>query len=686
MEIQLKTKIPSLLNNLTVRIKVNIGKKGWSSNILEWGNPKEYSFRLYTRRAGKDQEDLKWDNIEQNYLSFPDVYGACDILEADVAIRNHNPEWKRLRVGVPAAMIGKNRPLDIVILFSGSRLRLYVDGVLVDEEWPVGGIPSVHCPLKLGDTAFDGTIEMVEILPFSVTEEEIVRNAGGKKRVSIREEKILGPENPCAQYWTPRGHNHWMGDVMLGDLSGFDNGSMHLYYLTDRRHGASKFRRGGHFIAHMSSGDLRKWDHQYENIGLEPWNTIGTGRQIFHNGKLILFYGMHTSRIMPKEKIAESAVDADGYAEVKRYPVGENYPLGTSYAESKDGITFKESRLLVHPAQNPNVCHDETGGFLLLAGYGSRGLWHSKDLQRWKLIDEDLLPVNNDSPTRNSDECQCMFEWNGCHYIIGGRTGYWMSRSQRGPYWEGKDGKNKGVVRPRWDIYEGLWVPMVAPFGKNRRIMAGFLQGPDYEWAGHLVFRELVQFKDGTLGTKWPDEMIPETKSVKKIGTKIVKGADISVDVPSKTIFSAEITCSERVTCAGIVFSGDGKNDCVLSILPRKNQMQWNTMKGTSIPEPVPTLQEIMAMDKDFIWNMKNPYVHFKGCDFAIENVEGLNKPFNLKIVFLHDPKSRSTIIDACMNGQRTMITRRKNLIVGQIRLISDGICEFRNIQLGELK
>ena len=39
--------------------------------------------------------------------------------------------------------------------------------------------------------------------------------------------------------------------------------------------------------------------------------------------------------------------------------------------------------------------------------------------------------------------------------------------------------------------------------------MVGFLGGPAY--AGEAVFRELVQQKDGILGTKWPVEMIPKS-------------------------------------------------------------------------------------------------------------------------------------------------------------------------------
>ena len=140
--------------------------------------------------------------------------------------------------------------------------------------------------------------------------------------------------------------------------------------------------------------------------------------------------------------------------------------------------------MLVHQADNPNVSYDNAGGYLLLSG---ADLWHSHDLQHWQLKVSGLIPLSNDSPVRPSSECLCMFKWNGWHYIIGGRSGFWMSRNQKGPYWEGWDRKNTDVVKPRWDIYEGLLVPMVAEFRNNRRILAGFT-GRLY--GGYLVFRK----------------------------------------------------------------------------------------------------------------------------------------------------------------------------------------------------
>ncbi len=690
-----------LLMNMTVRVLVRVEADGWRGSIVEWGDDTLHSFRLYARRAGEVPEEAEWDDVRQNYLSFPDESGACDVMEAEVSLRSHNPKWTRMRVGVPAARIGKGRLHDVILRFSGSRLSLFVDGVLVDEEWPVGSVPSAVSPLRIGGEGFKGVVELVEVWPIALSDADIIKRCGGQKCIARREVEILGPERTQAQYWTPRGHNQWVGDVMLGDAPLPGGKRFHVFYLADRRHHASKFKAGGHTIAHMSSGDLLHWKQHPQAFEAEPWETVGTGRPLVHNGKVFFFYGMHTSRIIPENSLVGPAINSDGRTLPQQFPNGERYPQGTSFAESDDGDVFSKSRLLVHPAQNPNVCADEKGkGFLMLAGYGSRGLWHSTDLRHWRLIDEDIIPVGADSPARNSDECQCMFEWNGWHYIIAGRTGYWMSRQRRGPYWAGKEGTQEGVVKPRWDIYDGVWVPMVAPFKSNRRLLAGFLQGPQFEWGGHLVFRELVQCEDGTLGTKWPKEMMPPVRSsgapVIKTKKCAVPGNSVSVTataaswafidgVPSSALLTARVSPAAGTSYVGVAVLDEEQNGCALSVLPRQGRVQWNTMEGVAVPPPVPTLEEVLAQDSGAIWEMQNPHLPFKGGDFVITNVEGIDEPFQIEILFVYDPKSRSTIIDACVNGQRTLITRRKGLVATQLRLLADGKCDFSDITLGEL-
>ncbi|MBN1675068.1 MAG: hypothetical protein JXR37_28765 [Kiritimatiellae bacterium] len=690
---------------MTVRLRARLGEGGWNSTILDWGDDTSRCFRLFTRRAGEDREDFAWDDTQQNYLSFPAADGTCDVLEAEVAFRNHNPDWNRMRIGVPAARIGKGRTYEIVLRFTGPSLGLYVDGVLVDEDWPLGEVPTSPSALKIGDPGFGGAIERVEVWPCALSDADIVKYAGGPGAVAEREIEILGPENPRAQYWTPRGYNQWVGDVMLGDLRQFDEQRFDVFYLIDRAHGARKFNRGGHFIAHMSSTDLKHWRQHPLAVAIEPWETIGTGQPVVHDGKVVLVYGLHSGRIMPESSTVHTEIDAQGCTVPQRFPDGERYPEGTSFAESEDGIHFKKSGWLVHPAQNPSVCRDAGGtGFLMLAGFGSRGLWHSEDLRLWQSIDPGIVPVNFTSPVRNTNECQCLFEWNGWHYILSGRTGFWMSRDQRGPYWEGKDGKNTGLARPRWDVYDGLMVPMVAPFGESRRILAGNLQGLDVHWGGHLVFRELIQFADGTLGTKWPEEMVPPVRAAiepeLRIGRRKSAGRPVSVsgspsswaeiaEAPRQALLSLRMAGAKETALVSVALLDGENKGCSLSMLPRQGRVQWNTVAGLELPPPVPTLADVLAEDERSLWQIAhevlNPHMPFFGHDFAIEHVEGLNKPFGVELFYFYDRKSRSTIIDACINGHRTMITRRKGLAVRTIRLAADGKCDFLDIRLGEV-
>lgn len=92
-------------------------------------------------------------------------------------------------------------------------------------------------------------------------------------------------------------------------------------------------------------------------------------------------------------------------------------------------------------------------------------------------------------------DCPCPFEWNGHHYLFQGFYQFAYSPSGAPGTYEdwSKDGRAP---------YEGLSVPMVASFSGNRRILAGWLN-PLQGWGGWLVFRELIQNADGTLGMKW---------------------------------------------------------------------------------------------------------------------------------------------------------------------------------------
>jgi hypothetical protein len=253
------------------------------------------------------------------------------------------------------------------------------------------------------------------------------------------------------------------------------------------------------------------------------------------------------------------------------------------------------------------------------------------------------------------------------------------------------------VVRPRWDIYDGLWVPMVGTFGENRRVMAGFLQGPDYDWGGHLVMRELVQFDDGTIGTKWLPEIIPAIKSTVvpaiNVNGQSATENSISLTIPSLPVMIDNLPNDALLSMSiaggdssfvSISILDDNQQGCALTIFPRLNRIQWNTVSDYQSPPMIPDIKEILSNDDTPLWEMQNMNLPFHGYDFAITDVENLNIPFTVELICKYDRKSRSTIIDACVNNQRTMITRRKALIAGKISFMADSRCEINDIKIGK--
>jgi hypothetical protein len=55
-----------------------------------------------------------------------------------------------LRLRVPVTVIGPNSCHDVLVRFRGPNLELFVDGVLVDEEWPHGELFGFCAPFLIG--------------------------------------------------------------------------------------------------------------------------------------------------------------------------------------------------------------------------------------------------------------------------------------------------------------------------------------------------------------------------------------------------------------------------------------------------------------------------------------------------------------------------------------------------------
>ena len=392
-----------------------------------------------------------------------------------------------LKVGVPVTLVGPTAWHDVVFRFRGANLELFVDGVLVDEEWGYGPLHRFDPPFLIGAaweqdalrTGFHGQVDHVALWERALSDAEIARLSGGAAAAAQRAVEILGPERPVPHYWRPRGYNVYAGDCMLL----WDGGRLHLFYLFDRRHHTSKWNLGAHQYAHLSTADLIDWQRHPLAIPLShTWEcAIGTGDFIHHAGRYYAFY-----------------TDCGGRCQFEDKP----HPgSGVFRAASSDGVHYRKDPVPVVPTSatgcaDCSIFHDEQGGrFHLLiqdrAGDGTPLVAHyqSTDLSAWSRQPQPFLAAGT------MGACPHLFTWNDWYYLAMGNR-LWKSRSVAGP-WE----------EQHPEPLVGLNYPKTAPFTGNRLLAAGWIGHAG--WGGDLLFRELVQFADGNLGTKFAPEMIP---------------------------------------------------------------------------------------------------------------------------------------------------------------------------------
>ncbi len=298
------------------------------------------------------------------------------------------------------------------------------------------------------------------------------------------------------QYFKPAG-NFFVGDCMPY----FHDGLFHLYYLLDENHHQSLNGLGGHQWAHASTTDLVHWTQHPLALPIsdEQEGSICTGSVYFHRGKHCAFYA---TRGLNRHQRLSLAVSDDAIHFVKINP-DLFFPPQPDYSP----LHFRDPCPFLDP---------ETGIYHLLisaqlASYPLSGrggcLAHltSPDLDRWTMQEPFLIPGYADVP-----ECSDFFFWNGWYYLIFSTSltaHYRMSRRPLGPW-----------IQPPVDTLDGplARVMKTAPFTGGRRIGAAWLgtragdkDDGKPQWGGHLLFRELIQHIDGTLGCKIPSEMVP---------------------------------------------------------------------------------------------------------------------------------------------------------------------------------
>ena len=198
----------------------------------------------------------------------------------------------------PAVLIGElpeGETVSLLIVNSGSRIALYLNQQLCDEDWPLGSAPlenstctECRSSARLHD---DFTVEQ-----------------------GYQDNRNL-PAVTYIQNWSPTGLNTGVGDCMPFSHDGI----YHLFYLFDRRGHESKWGLGAHQWAHLSTTDLRTWQQHPLAIAIDEQyeGSICTGSLIFHEDVYYAFYAVRMS---------------------------DGSPAKLSWSVSSDGIHFEKTR------------------------------------------------------------------------------------------------------------------------------------------------------------------------------------------------------------------------------------------------------------------------------------------------------------------------------------------------------
>jgi len=558
-----------------------------------------------------------------------------------------------LRLHAPTELIGPERWHDIVVRFKRAKLDMFVDGVLLDEDWPHGNLHEFLGPFLIGAgfqdgellSGFHGQIDHVALWDRALSNAEVAALSGGSEVAARRDVEILGPRQPVGQYWRPHGYNTSVGDCMAFA----HDGTFHVFFLTARRFGGSKWGLMATPWGHVSTKDFVYWEEHPCPLDItEPWECcLGTGSFAYHDGRYYLFYIKHDRRAW--------------------FTDNPNHGDAVFVATSDDCIHFqKEFRPLFVPGFfnendiNPDIYRDETDdGFIL--SLSNWKVLKSKDLKHWETRDNITTP--------QWWVCTSYFPWNDWYYF-----------NSCGFYWMSDKPIENAAAQWKWashqTINDGIRVPKMDKF-KGRFISAGFTPSPpDTYYGGELLVRELIQEPDGLLGSKWLKEMIPESGDPMELPFKAVIGKasaeDGSIHVSAANGFAVgaleDVPQNARITLrvkpkagtehfgACVRGEGDYESGCELQFAPEQKHVQYAPIADSQIAK-------------------------VEGNWMAIPAVKGIDKAFTLDLIVKDD------LVDACIDNRRTIITRNRTKLTGDrlFFFVQDGEVTFDEIRVRPL-
>jgi len=434
--------------------------------------------------------------------------------------------------------------------------------------------------------------------------------------------KIQSTKN--LQYWRPK------GNLFVGDCMPFSrNGTYSFYWLLDSAHHASLKGLGGHQWALSTTRDLKTWKQHPVVLGIdEEWEkSICTGSIVYYKNK---YYAFYATRLINKEgQVNEQlsyAISSDGinFDKQKPNPFYTSAP-GYSKRDFRDPKVFVDEKtgefhLFVSSWQENSVLRHAGGALVHLT---------SKDLKNWTVLDP-VLTGQSSVP-----ECPDYFLWKGWYYLVYGDNGdtyYVKSRSPYGP-WE----------EPRYQTINESWTNVVktAEFKDNRRIAAAWIPSRDQNkddggerFGGNAIFREIVQEADGTLSSKFPAEMIPE--SGPEIQPNIV--ADLYASLISKNSISIKAPNGVGVAHA--------------EAIPLNSRIMLEIETIGSVDEYGLYLRSREKAEAGYRLNFSPNSQTVSLGNTMIRAVSGLNKTIKLDIIVKDD------IIDVSIDNKRCIVNR----------------------------
>jgi hypothetical protein len=407
------------------------------------------------------------------------------------------------RVSAPLRLIG-NGPHQVTVRLTPPtwEMELFVDGVSLDVEWPLGAMVEAGKPL-----ASHPAVKALDVEAALATDQQIIDRNGGKGAVAKREVEIFGPNNSCPPFFRQRGFNTNAGDP----APMFDGKRWHLYHLKDRDHWDRRWGWGGLSYGHISSEDLVHWVEHPDAVKPGPdEGAVWTGSFSKIGGEYVGFqWNLKLKPAVQKGKTVS----------------------GVTIHRSKDGIRFDgpdgAKPLAGIDGGDPDSFEMEGGGYGLLTRGNRDGqrqifFYTSDDLRNWK---EEKSPF---APAPSNSDCPHYFRFQGGHYFFASET------ARRG----------EGLYGPWQDIpRSSLGVPKTAPYKDGRRLIVGMVG--DGGWGGDNVIHELLKLPDGTLGEKFVPEMTPlrgevlDLKAMPLIGNS--EADKESVTVKSSGDFAAAV-------------------------------------------------------------------------------------------------------------------------------------------------